>query len=451
VKEKTVVTTYQEFKQIFDDLKGGYYFRGHADRSWELAPSLFRDGAYDEKTEIKTINEYNERSESPLHKLFHMQHYTQKTRILDLTISWNVALFFACCEHSDRDGEIIVFNKDCALDIMKFEAFNKKYRKEQLNEAELEFINKNHIVSYGYNFSNNRALLQGGVALIFGFDKSKRNVAEMITKKVIVPASEKAHLLLELQKMGIDKNTLYDMKENIKSESVSLKEIHHKQDEPHKFMTYYRLNTLFPKRDQLEACISNIHTDILIKYPCVELIWMYVYYDDYDAKINPETGCNESPYSNYMYIVSTDQKKPNIVWNECYFWRRLKIINEEVTPKIAYEKVLNCFRKIELIYLEIKESGDNFLTVIKKNVNNIIKIWSGEAQVIPFTDGENDGKIQDVLSFIDQVSCFKDCIDYEKRGEKIKTIKYRFDEMYRSCDAKYRLAKDAIASMKIQE
>lgn len=89
-----------------------------------------------------------------------MQHYGLVTRLLDLTSNPAVALYFACCSHPDKDGEMFVFNtnRDVILTsreadiIMRFYIYgiddNDKYNLEEFyrnikgsySEKELERV-----------------------------------------------------------------------------------------------------------------------------------------------------------------------------------------------------------------------------------------------------------------------------------------------------------------------
>jgi len=104
-------------------------YRGHSDITHLILPSVARkidmssDKTFlDYEGELVGIakNRYPEafRDEmSPLNLLARLQHYGIPTRLLDVTENPLVALYFACAENSDKDGEVIAFINNEASEI----------------------------------------------------------------------------------------------------------------------------------------------------------------------------------------------------------------------------------------------------------------------------------------------------------------------------------------------
>lgn len=96
------------------------FFRGQADKSWGITPSIYRpDKPNLIKFEDKIIKDAFincpdnfSASDTLFEKLVKLQHYGYSTRLLDLTANALVALYFACCDtkHHDKDGELIILD-----------------------------------------------------------------------------------------------------------------------------------------------------------------------------------------------------------------------------------------------------------------------------------------------------------------------------------------------------
>lgn len=122
MKEIKIKSAYQFFK-IAHECKVNRnhcgeieFYRGHSDKEWRLLPSIYRQ--YMLSFEEDLVNEFIRRCPGEFedtHGLFNvlakMQHYGLHTRLLDVTQNPAVALYFACFDKWDKDGEIFIFKE----------------------------------------------------------------------------------------------------------------------------------------------------------------------------------------------------------------------------------------------------------------------------------------------------------------------------------------------------
>ncbi len=96
-------------------------FRGQPDIDYTLLPSIGRDRTskfsitiFNEERNLIDICKYKmpdvfTNDLSPIELLALLQHHGIPTRLLDVTENALVALYFACCDKLDKDGEVFVF------------------------------------------------------------------------------------------------------------------------------------------------------------------------------------------------------------------------------------------------------------------------------------------------------------------------------------------------------
>ncbi|MER8512926.1 FRG domain-containing protein [Mesorhizobium sp. M1060] len=243
-------------------------YRGHASTSYSLAPSIFRKPITRENEHLllrELVAAHPEdfaEDASALEMLVRMQHYSLPTRLLDVSMNPLVALYFAC-ESSKRrvtvtgstrtksvesDGDVIIltvarrklryFDSDkvsCIANLARLsydlkqaidtslaqDDFNKALpikrllhfvRQEKIGfEPEIVPQDLDDIVLVKPKQSNKRILAQAGAFFAFGLTRElvPGNRAGVEIDRITVAGDQKARILEELDKLGVNEKTLF--------------------------------------------------------------------------------------------------------------------------------------------------------------------------------------------------------------------------------------------------
>lgn len=229
-------------------------YRGHADQSFELEPSLFRRKRHrkDEKNILRELISLHPSEfasdRTVFEQLVRMQHHSLPTRLLDVTFNPLVALYFACAGKPDKDGQFVrisvpklelrYFDSDtvsCVANLSNLSgnerdlirrlrssnALAESHAGKRLLQfiraekpyflPEIELGDLKRILVVKPKQSNRRILAQQGAFLLFGLISSLDDQNEFDAQiiRTNIPAEAKPTILRQLDRININESSLF--------------------------------------------------------------------------------------------------------------------------------------------------------------------------------------------------------------------------------------------------
>ncbi|MCL2420781.1 MAG: FRG domain-containing protein [Defluviitaleaceae bacterium] len=222
------------------------FYRGQADKSFLLTPSVFREGFLPKEHNLihdALLNNPIEfgSTDNSFERLIKMQHYGIPTRLLDVTLNPLVALYFACKGCPNKDGEVIVFYDymeypnsfqiKCLVELAEYNMSTERQMlgflsERNLRDADLGTLTKTTHIPVKAPKNNERIKRQHGAFLLIGvhgeeegnlyqkaaFDLKPllvKDFGDSIQRSIVIPKREKDQLLKELDALGINHSVLF--------------------------------------------------------------------------------------------------------------------------------------------------------------------------------------------------------------------------------------------------
>lgn len=220
------------------------WFRGHANKTWDLAPSISRGRTNPIVDEFRFFKQFKQDAARVINDLpadewgwmFLMQHYGVPTRLLDFSENPLVALFFAVCEQGDEDGSLIVidpakWNKEnghsgiCDDDIPScgIDEEMNLYMMSSVVKARGTSASNPPLAATGSRNSR-RIFAQEGVFVVFHMDMAM-NIDDASCQSVwkyTIPSADKATIKEHLSVLSITEYTVFPELDKLAKKIIGL-------------------------------------------------------------------------------------------------------------------------------------------------------------------------------------------------------------------------------------
>lgn len=262
-----ILKNLNEYELISND--HAIFYRGHSNKNYKLEPYIYRDEIIKNehiifKELLLRCPQDFEHCKTTFEFLVKMQHYSLPTRLLDITTNPLIALYFACQSKSKNDAELIIFKvpkssikyydsdtvgvlsnlsrmsskfsmpEDIDLNITPLDSnyldeikkFNSSYHIRKLVyevqsekphfEPRIDPDVFSKVLCVKPKLDNQRVIRQDSAFFLFGIDEKKSIPAKLnseyiLTKdqKIIIPYSDKARIIGQLEILGITEATIF--------------------------------------------------------------------------------------------------------------------------------------------------------------------------------------------------------------------------------------------------